>query len=89
MRLIVYGDLFLSNFEVAIMQRQNVSSSNIHSIGYDGITRTLEIQFLDWSIYQYSHVPNHVYIGLMNAPSHGSYFHRHVKKAGFSYRKVA
>ena len=71
------------------MQRQNVSSSNIHSIGYDGITGTLEVQFLNRSIYQYSHVPNHVYIGLMNASSHGSYLDRYVKKAGFLPRKVA
>lgn len=71
------------------MQRQHVSSSNIHSIGYDGTTWTLEVQFLDSSIYQYSNVPNHVYIGLMNAPSHGTYLDRYVKKAGFSHRKVA
>ncbi len=71
------------------MLRQYVSSSNIHSIGYDEITKTLEVQFLDRSIYQYVHVPNHVYIELMNASSHGSYLDRYVKKAGFSYRKVA
>lgn len=71
------------------MIRQSVRSSNIHSIGYDAVIRTLEVQFLDGSIYQYSYVPNHVYVGLMNASSHGSYFDRNVKKAYFYFKKVA
>ena len=70
------------------MNRTPVSSSNLASVGYDAGTRTLEIEFLGGSIYQYSGVPEAVYRGLMTASSHGSYFDAHVKKAGYAYRRV-
>lgn len=70
------------------MQRTHVSSSNIESIGYDSSSATLEVRFLNGSIYQYYNVPAYVYIGLMNASSHGSYLDKHVKKAGYSYKQV-
>jgi len=35
------------------MNRQTVSSSNIHSIGYDVKFQILEIEFQDGGIYQY------------------------------------
>jgi hypothetical protein len=61
------------------MDRQPVVSSNIKSIGYDHISRTLEIEFHDGGIYQYFGVPETVFNGLMGVPSHGSYFHRYIK----------
>jgi KTSC domain len=70
------------------MNRIPVSSSNLASIGYDPVTQTLEIEFLHGGIYQYSDVPSSVYNGLIKAESYGYYFDRHVKKAGYSYRKV-
>jgi KTSC domain len=70
------------------MSRTPVSSSNLASVGYDRTTQTLEIEFLHGGVYQYSGVPPSVYDGLMEAESHGSYFDRHVKKAGYSYRKI-
>ena len=70
------------------MNRMLVSSSNLASVGYDPVTQTLEVEFLHGGVYQYSGVPPSVYDGLMEAESHGSYFDRHVKKAGYSYRKV-
>lgn len=69
------------------MQRQPVNSSNLYSVGYDFDTSTLEVEFRDGSIYQYPNVPAQVYEGLMNAGSHGQYFHRHVRNT-FSYRKI-
>lgn len=71
------------------MQRTHVSSSHIKSVGYDSASAILEIEFLDGSIYQYYNVPAYIYLGLMNASSHGIYLDRHVKKAGFRYRKVS
>ncbi|MGE0681946.1 MAG: KTSC domain-containing protein [Candidatus Binatia bacterium] len=70
------------------MNRTSVSSSNLKSVGYDPSTRTLEIEFLDGGLYQYSGVPQPVYAGLMSASSHGSYFDAYVKKAGYPYRKI-
>ena len=54
-----------------------VSSSDISSIGYDG--STLHIRFRSGGLYAYYNVPNSVYNGLMNAPSHGKYFHAYIK----------
>lgn len=70
------------------MNRISVSSSNLASIGYDGATRTLEIEFLNGSVYQYFAVPQHLYEGLMAASSHGSYFDAYIKKGGYSYSRV-
>ncbi len=70
------------------MQRQNVSSSNIKSIGYDNSTSVLEVEFLNGNIYQYSNVPERLYVNLMNASSHGEYLDAYIKKGGYSYTKV-
>lgn len=61
------------------MIRQPVSSSNIRSIGYDSESNTLEIEFHSGDVYQYFGVPESIYNELMYAPSHGSYFHRHIR----------
>ncbi len=70
------------------MNRTSVSSSNLASVGYDSSIQVLEVEFLDGGIYQYSGVPSSVYAGLMASSSHGAYFDQHVKKSGYSYRKV-
>jgi hypothetical protein len=69
------------------MRRQSVRSSNLHSVGYDESTNTLEIEFNSGGIYQYHNVPLDVYQGLMNAPSHGKYFHAHIKGI-YRYTKI-
>ncbi len=70
------------------MDRQLVISSNLHSVGYDPTTLTLEIQFRKTGdVYQYFDVPEHVHRGLMDADSHGKYFHRHIR-GRFSYDKI-
>lgn len=70
------------------MKRTTVVSSNISSIGYDSQSRTLEIEFVDGSIYRYFAVPEGLYRGLLSAPSHGQYFDVYIKKGGYSYMKV-
>lgn len=70
------------------MERIQVSSSNLASVGYDSNSATLEIEFNHGGVYQYSGVPEDVYLGLMNASSHGQYFDRYVKKAGYPYIKI-
>ncbi|MET8854583.1 KTSC domain-containing protein [Streptomyces sp. NPDC004579] len=69
------------------MNRSPVDSSNITSIGYDATGMLLEIEFPS-GIYQYDAVPEHIYVELMAAPSHGRYFARAIKNR-YAYRKVA
>lgn len=66
------------------MHMTPVSSSDIASIGYEGTT--LYIQFNSGGFYSYSGVPEHVYQGLMNAASHGKYFHAYIKNS-YPYKK--
>ncbi|GAI52038.1 unnamed protein product, partial [marine sediment metagenome] len=47
--------------------------------GYEETTLTLEIEFTNGNIYQYFDVPQSEYEGLMNADSHGKYFHRNIR----------
>lgn len=70
------------------MERTRVSSSNLEDVGYDPQTRTLEIGFLNGSVYQYLNVPQSHYTGLMSAASHGTYLDTYIKKGGYSFLKV-
>lgn len=69
------------------MERIPVSSSNLHSVGYDSTSQTLEIEFNSGSIYQYFNVPSSIYQGLMNASSHGQYFSQYIRNI-FRYRQI-
>lgn len=69
------------------MNRQHVESSNIESIGYDSNSQTLEIEFLNGSIYQYFDVPQHIFDELMSADSHGKYLEANIK-GHYKYSKV-
>ena len=69
------------------MQRQPVSSSNIASIGYDERTQTLEVEFLDDSVYQYFNLPTNIYEALMAAPSHGVFLHANIRDQ-FAYERL-
>ena len=70
------------------MERQSVESSNLASIGYDAENEILEVEFNHGGIYQYFDVPENVYDELMNADSHGQYFDRNIKKAGYQFQKI-
>ena len=61
------------------MQRVPVVSSNLVSVGYDEDAKILEIEFKQNHVYQYKDVPKNIHEGLMNADSHGIYFHRNIK----------
>ncbi|HWL22400.1 MAG TPA: KTSC domain-containing protein [Ureibacillus sp.] len=68
------------------MQMTYVSSSNLEAVGYDSTTQTLRIRFHSGT-YDYFNVPLHVYQGLMNAGSKGSYHAAFIKNA-YQYRQV-
>lgn len=69
------------------MWRERIQSEALRSVGYDAESRTLEIEFASGLVYQYFDVPEDVYEGLMAAPSHGEYFGRHIRDAGFAYEQ--
>lgn len=69
------------------MERQQVISSNIASIGYDPESGTLEVEFLNGAVYQYFDVPETFHYELMNADSHGGYLAHNIK-GSFRYARA-
>ena len=69
------------------MDRSYVSSSNIASIGYDEGTDTLEVEFLNGSVYQYYNISKEMYDQLMRAGSKGQFFNAYIKNA-YPYSRV-
>ena len=61
------------------MERMPVTSSNLHSVGYDLDSQTLEVEFNNGSVYQYSNVPQGEYDALMSADSKGTYFNANIR----------
>jgi hypothetical protein len=61
------------------MQRTHVSSSAISSVGYDGRSAVLEVEFSSGAVYDYLNVPEKVYRALLKAPSKGSFVSRRVR----------
>lgn len=61
------------------MERQQVNSSEIQSIGFEPLKRTLEIEFTTGEIIQYYNVPEKIYQGLMRTESHFKYFNALIK----------
>ncbi|MFF4827970.1 KTSC domain-containing protein [Streptomyces sp. NPDC001312] len=68
------------------MERTAVRSSNVRSVGYAG--GILEVEFHSASVYQYRGVPEHIYTGLITAPSKGTYLDRMVKGV-YGYSRVS
>ena len=69
------------------MERKNVISSNLKSIGYDEESKVLEIEFKSGGTYQYYSVPPQIFTNLSSAPSKGKFFHSHIKDV-FSFKKI-
>jgi ATP-dependent DNA helicase RecG len=65
----------------------SLASSNIASVEYDGERMIMEIEFHDGAVYQFFDVPEKVYLGLVNAPSHGAYYLLEVKEL-FKNKKI-
>lgn len=69
------------------MDRYSVASSNIASVGYDEPSQTLEVEFLNGTIYQYYGVPQNVYDQLMQAGSKGRFLNTYIRNA-YGYSRV-
>jgi len=62
------------------MERKEVTSTSIKSVGYDRKTQTLEVEFRPKGrLYQYSDVTEEEFTRLMNAASKGKYFNQYIK----------
>ncbi len=61
------------------MQRLEVLSGNIVSVGYEAASSTLEIELASGEIVQFFHVPLTTYIGLKNAPSKDEFYSHHIR----------
>ena len=56
-----------------------VSSSAMHRVEYDELTRQLDIWFNETGLYSYYNVPASIYAGLLAASSKGRYFNEHIR----------
>ena len=70
-------DRWKSNNRLNI-ERTNVKSSNVCSVGYDNISQTLQVEFLNGSIYQYYGVSYEVYLELLQSTSIGRFINRFI-----------
>ena len=70
------------------MNRTQITSSNLRSVGYDPATSTLEVEFRHGDVYQYFDVPAARHTGLLSAYSHGAYFDTFIKNGGYAYQHI-
>ena len=61
------------------MDRTNIESSMISSIGYDSSTSTLEIEFKSGAVWQYFDFPESLWYEFERCDSQGKFFHREIK----------
>lgn len=63
-----------------IYMHPNTSSTtgNLTAYGYDATRNSLALEFRGGKVYHYKHVPQHVYDGLIEAESKGSYASREI-----------
>jgi hypothetical protein len=77
----------LTEAEIEKMERENIDSSTILSVGYDGQSEILEVEFKNGGIYQYYNVPQAIFEQFMESSSKGSFLHANIKSS-FPYSKV-
>lgn len=61
------------------MNRTEVKSSNIKSVGYDADAKMLEVEFIGGRVYQYLKIDENKYTDLMLAPSIGKFYAINIK----------
>jgi hypothetical protein len=71
------------------MEYVAVSSSTVSAVGYDEASNTLGVRFLNGTEYHYFGVPQDVFESMRSAPSVGRFLDHNIKKAGYSYARIA
>jgi len=61
------------------MERVNVKSSTIKTIGYDSSILTMEVEFKNGCVYRYTDVPTGLADSLMGSESKGRFFHKEIR----------
>lgn len=69
------------------MERIDVSSTSIRSIGYDSDRRLLEVEFRSSALYRYDEVPDWAAEALITARSKGRHFERRIRDR-YAYERV-
>jgi len=69
------------------MERIEVKSSSIRTIGYDAKEQVLEVQFTSMATYRYSGVPKEIADAFLNAESKGTFFGVKIR-ACFPYERL-
>jgi len=69
------------------MEHLIVKSSALISVGYEGTTQVLQVQFKDGRVYEYEQVPPGFYMEMMTAPSIGKYFFENIAES-FPYHSI-
>jgi hypothetical protein len=72
-------DVINNEISIGVTNRIPVTSSQIHAIGYDTTTHTLEVEFLIGEVWQYLSVPQDIYQKFETAPSKGKYYSQEIK----------
>lgn len=62
------------------MNRIQINSKTIKSMGFDHTQRTLEIEYSTGEIYQYKKVPVPMWFDLKASDAKGRFLHRHIKR---------
>jgi hypothetical protein len=61
------------------MKRTLVDSASVASVGYDGATSVLEVEFRNGNVYRYFAVPSKVHAALVDAQSIGAFVNTVIK----------
>ncbi|HBD20260.1 MAG TPA: KTSC domain-containing protein [Arenimonas sp.] len=61
------------------MDMIQVRSSAISAVGYDPSTMRMKIRFAQGDTYDFCRVPAHIFQGLLNARSKGTYYNDHIR----------
>ncbi|MBX7151583.1 KTSC domain-containing protein [bacterium] len=70
------------------MDRIEVTSSELKSVGYDQDHSILEVEFQKGGIYQYFDVPAYQYDSLLTAESLGKYFNANIR-SNYRYSRIS
>lgn len=61
------------------MERQQIASTSIRSVGYDERSMVLELEFQNGHVYQYYDVPPEHFEAMVGPGSAGAYFNRVIR----------
>jgi hypothetical protein len=70
------------------MEREDVTSTSIRSIGYDPINKKMQVEFVKGAVYTYSDVSEDVYTALLTSASIGGALAKLIKGGGFPYERT-